>query len=54
LLQRAAESLGWSGRSLHRVVKVARTLADLAGRDTLATEQVGEALQYRQAPGAAA
>lgn len=46
-LRQAAERLGWSGRGLHRTLKVARTIADLAGADRMATEHVAEALQYR-------
>ena len=49
LLQRAAERLGWSGRSLHRVLRVARTLADLAGKADIETMHVAQALQYRPA-----
>ncbi len=48
LLQKAAERLGWSGRSLHRAIKVARTVADLAGAQRITAEHVGEALQYRR------
>ena len=52
-LQNAAARLGWSGRSLHRVLKVARTIADLAGCDHLHLVHLAEAMQYRRAlPGA--
>jgi magnesium chelatase family protein len=47
-LHSAAERLGWSGRSLHRTLKVARTIADLAGADGIGVAQVSEALQYRR------
>jgi magnesium chelatase family protein len=43
--QSAAQRLNWSGRSLHRALKVARTIADLAGAETIATAHVAEALQ---------
>ena len=48
LLQKAAAQLGWSGRSVHRSLKVARTIADLAGSDTIEAAHVGEAVQYRR------
>lgn len=48
LLQTAAERLGWSGRSLHRALKVARTIADLGGEPRIASAHIGEALQYRR------
>lgn len=48
-LQAAAQRLGWSGRSLHRVMKLARTIADLAGRDAVGVAEVAEAVQYRRA-----
>ena len=48
LLQKAAAKLGWSGRSVHRSLKVARTIADLAGSDTIASVHVAEGLQYRR------
>lgn len=49
LLQRAAERLGWSGRGLHRVLKAARTIADLAGSERIRSLHVAEALQWRRA-----
>ncbi len=49
LLQRAATRLGWTGRGLHRTLKVARTIADLAGSERIAVGHVAEALQSRRA-----
>lgn len=48
-LQSAAARLGWSARSTHRALKVARTIADLAGSATVAVAHVAEAVQYRRA-----
>ena len=48
LLQKAAAKLGWSGRSVHRSLKVARTIADLAGSATIEVAHVAEAIQYRR------
>jgi magnesium chelatase family protein len=48
LLQKAAVKLGWSGRSVHRSLKVARTIADLAGSDTIVAVHMAEAVQYRR------
>ena len=48
-LNTAASRLGWSGRSLHRVLRVARTIADLAEADTLGVIHVAEAIQLRRA-----
>lgn len=47
LLQRAVNSLNLSGRGYHRVLKVARTIADLTKEDKIKTEHVAESLQYR-------
>lgn len=46
-LEGAGERLNLSLRALHRVVKVARTLADLAGQAEIQRAQLAEALQYR-------
>lgn len=48
-LNAAAARLGWSARGTHRTLKVARTIADLAGAARTGLEHVAEALQYRPA-----
>lgn len=52
LLREAGERFGWSARAYYRVLKVARTIADLAGQDVPNAAQVSEAVQYRRAFGA--
>jgi len=47
LLDRAYERLRLSARGCDRIVKVARTIADLAGHDTIAVEHLSESLSYR-------
>ena len=49
-LQRAASRLGWSARATHRVLKVARTIADLAGAPQVTVAHLAEAVQYRGSP----
>ncbi|RKF47302.1 YifB family Mg chelatase-like AAA ATPase [Paraburkholderia fungorum] len=51
LLRQAGERFGWSARAHYRVLKVARTIADLAGAAMPSAEQIGEAIQYRRAFG---
>ncbi|WP_242478025.1 magnesium chelatase subunit ChlI family protein [Rubrivivax gelatinosus] len=47
-LQGAAEKLGWSGRRLHRTLRVARTIADLAGEPQIGVAAMAEALQLQR------
>ncbi len=47
LLRAAVDRLGLSARAYHRVLKLARTIADIAGEERIAAVHVAEALQYR-------
>jgi magnesium chelatase family protein len=47
LLRSAVDRLGLSARAYHRALRVARTIADLAGSDTIEAHHVGEAIQYQ-------
>ncbi len=47
LLENAIKKLGLSVRASDRILKVARTIADLSGDETLQTQHVAEAIQYR-------
>ncbi len=47
LLARAVDGMGLTGRGFDRAVKVARTIADLAGSEEVGPEHVSEALAYR-------
>lgn len=48
LLTQAAERLRLSARGYHRVLRVARTLADLTGTEAIGRAQIAEALSYRR------
>ncbi len=47
LLARTAEQRAWSARATHRVLRLARTIADLAGEEAINDRHVAEATQYR-------
>jgi len=47
LMERALERLGLSPRAYHRILKVARTIADLASSERIATAHLTEAISYR-------
>lgn len=48
LLHAASTRLGWSARAYSRVLKVARSIADVEAVDAIATQHVAEAIQYRR------
>jgi magnesium chelatase family protein len=48
LLERSLDRLGLSARAYHRILRVARTIADLSGADRIGTPHLTEAIQYRR------
>ncbi|RFP10586.1 MULTISPECIES: YifB family Mg chelatase-like AAA ATPase [unclassified Duganella] len=48
-LKLSMECFHWSGRAYHRILRVARTIADLAGSERILEPHVSEAVQYRRA-----
>ncbi len=48
LLETACRRLGLSARAYHRILKVARTIADLAGAEHIETDHLQEAISYRR------
>ncbi len=49
LLHRAAEKMNLSARAYHRLIRVARTIADLGGSESIGPAHMAEALSYRKA-----
>jgi len=47
VLERAVEVLGLSARAYHRILKIARTIADLEGAADIVSSHISEAIQYR-------
>jgi magnesium chelatase family protein len=47
LLEAAIDKLGLSARAFNRVLKIARTIADLADEPTIGVDHISEAIQYR-------
>ena len=47
VMKQAMKQYNFSGRSLHRILKVSRTIADLAGSEVITGQHLGEAIMYR-------
>ena len=48
LLDRAIDKFGLSSRAYHRIVRIARTIADLEQSDNIQTQHLAEAINYRK------
>ena len=48
LLEKASDRLGLSARACHRIIKIARTIADLAENEKISPSHLAEAIQYRR------
>jgi magnesium chelatase family protein len=47
LLESAIDKLGLSARAFNRILKIARTIADLEGQHAILVDHISEAIQYR-------
>jgi magnesium chelatase family protein len=47
LLEKAIDKFGLSARAFNRILKIARTIADLAGSEAIDVTHISEAIQYR-------
>ena len=48
ILRQAVNQLHLSARAFHRIIKIARTIADLADAENIEVPHLAEAIQYRQ------